>query len=426
MGIFSKLRSLMLRDETEVASGLTDERLLEWLGINTENPKAIAETTYYTCLKVLSETMGKLPLRYFREDLTGGRVWEPPTAAGRLLMNRPNPVMTPATFWSTVEANCEHYGNSYVWIQQRFERSGKYGGENQVVAFWPMQSNCVTVTMDDAGIFGNAGQLYYQYSDPKTGKLYVFRQSEVLHFKTWLTWDGIMGKSVRDILKTTVIGAGYSQKYLNDLYKSGLTASSVLQYTGDLDKQKRIRLQKEYNDLLTGAKNAGKVVALPIGMTLTPLSYKLADAQFLEIKRYTALQIAAAFGVKPNQINDYEKSSYANSETQQLAFLVDTMLYRITQYEQELNSKVLTPKEIRNACFYKFNEKVILRADAKTQMETLRTGVNNGIYTPNEARHYLDMPPVEGGDEAIVNGNYVPLTSVGAAYGISEEGGKTE
>lgn len=60
-------------------------------------------------------------------------------------------------------------------------------------------------------------------------------------------------------------------------------------------------------------------------MTLQPLNVTLADAQYAEIKKYTALQIAAAFGIKPNQLNDYDKSSYSNSESQQLAFLVDTI-----------------------------------------------------------------------------------------------------
>ena len=82
----------------------------------------------------------------------------------------------------------------------------------------------------------------------------------------------------------------------------------------------RLKLQKEYNDLLTGAKNAGKVVALPVGFTLQPLSYKLTDAQYYEPGSTQHSRFATAFGVKPNQINDYEKSSYANSETQQLAF----------------------------------------------------------------------------------------------------------
>lgn len=77
-------------------------------------------------------------------------------------------------------------------------------------------------------------------------------------------------------------------------------------------------------------------------MKLTPLDIKLTDSQFFELKKYTALQIAAAFGVKPNQINDYSKSSYANSELQQLSFYVDTELFVIKQYEEEINYKMET------------------------------------------------------------------------------------
>ena len=56
-------------------------------------------------------------------------------------------------------------------------------------------------------------------------------------------------------------------------------------------------------------------------------------------------------------------------------------------------------------------------------MKTITSAIQNGIYTPNEGRHFLDLPSQEGGDMLIVNGNYVPLTSVGAAYGVIGEGG---
>ncbi len=399
---------------------LESDDLLQWLGID-KGHKALSEVTYYTCLKMLSETMGKLPLKYYKRE-GEGRIRADPDDGARLLMERPNPAMTPATFWTTVEANCQHYGNSYVWIQTEFIKK-RYGGDYRVRSFWPMQTNYTDVLMDDVGIFGNAGKLYYRYSDPKSGKTYTFSQDNVMHFKTWCSLDGIMGKSVREILKEALLGLEESQRYLNKLYTGGLTASSVLQYTGDLDKKMRTKLQEEYNSLLTGAKNAGKVVALPVGMTLQPLSIKLTDAQFYELKKYSALQIAGAFGIKPNQINDYEKSSYSNSEMQQLAFLVDTMLYRITQYEQEINFKCVPKKRQEEGYFFKFNEKSLLRTDSKTQMEIIKTGVNNGIYSPNEARNLIDYPSKEGGDVLIVNGNYVPLTEVGAAY---QKGGDGE
>lgn len=175
--------------------------------------------------------------------------------------------------------------------------------------------------------------------------------------------------------------------------------------------------------MLSGPKNAGKVVPVPIGLTLTPLNMSMTDAQFFELRKYSALQIAGAFGIKPNQINNYEKSSYANSETQQLAFLVDTMSYRLKNYEEEINGKILLPYEIQNQYFYKFNEKAILRTDSKTQMENLAKAVNNGIYKPNEAREYLDLPAEEGGDQLMVNGNYIPITDIGKQYGGGEKNG---
>ncbi|BDR80686.1 hypothetical protein N072000002_09420 [Clostridium tetani] len=52
----------------------------------------------------------------------------------------------------------------------------------------------------------------------------------------------------------------------------------------------------------------------------------------------------------------------------------------------------------------------------KTQMESLAKAVNNGIYTPNEARNYLDMPTAQGGDALLVNGNYMPIEMAGEQY----------
>lgn len=399
---------------------LNDKELLEWLGISTTNYKAVSEVTYYTCLKLLAETLGKMPLKYYQQT-ERGRIRADPTTAGILMSVRPNPYMTPTTMWTTVEQNCQHYGNGYIWIRGKF-LPARYGGQYQIMDMWPMQSNYVTPIMDDVGIWGGEGKLYYRYSDPRTGKQYLFKDSEVMHFKTWYSLDGFMGESVRSILSHTVDGANASQRYMNQLYENGLTARMAMQYTGDLSDEKVKKLQKKFADGLSGPQNAGKIVPVPIGLTLTPLNVSLADAQFFELRKYSALQIAGAFGIKPNQINNYEKSSYSNSETQQLAFLVETMSYRIKMYEEEINGKVLMPDEIADQKFYKFNERSILRTDSKTQMENLSKAVNNGIYMPNEAREYLDMPAADGGDILMVNGNYIPITQVGAQYTKGGEG----
>ena len=111
-----------------------------------------------------------------------------------------------------------------------------------------------------------------------------------------------------------------------------------------------------------------------------------------------------------------KKASYAAAEQQQLAFYVDTLLYILKQYEEELTYKLLSAEEIASGYYFKFNVAVILRADQKTQVETLSQAISNGIYTANECRSFLDKEARPGAMCLIVNGSMVPLTNAGAAY----------
>ena len=399
---------------------LNSQSFLESLGLRRKR-KPTSEVTYFTCLKMLSETLAKMPIKYYQKT-DRGIVEAEQTETSKLLTKRPNPFMTPTVFWNTVEMNRNHYGNAYVYMRKKFIRK-RYGGEFRIIDLWVMQSNCVQIVVDDAGIFAGAGRLWYVYADPTSGRQYVFSTDEVMHFKTSFSFDGITGLPVQQILRDTVSGASASQEFMNGMYESGLTAKATLEYTGELNEGAKEDLRKSFEEFGSGAKNVGKILPVPLGMKLTPLDIKLTDSQFFELKKYTALQIAAAFGVKPNQINDYSKSSYANSELQQLSFYVDTELFVIKQYEEEINYKMETEEGQESGFYYKFNEKVLFRTDSKTQMEYLKNGVGGSIIKPNEARRRLDMPDAEGGDELFANGSIVPLTMAGAAY---QKGGQTE
>jgi HK97 family phage portal protein len=170
------------------------------------------------------------------------------------------------------------------------------------------------------------------------------------------------------------------------------------------------------------------MIALPVGFDLQTLDLKLSDSQFFELQKYGALRIAAAFGVKPNFLNDYSKSSYANSAAQNLSFYVDTLLYNVSGYEQEMNRKLLTRAEQERGIGYKFNLWAILRSDPDKQAEIIQKMVTTGIYSIDEARYRLDMPPCDGGDVHMIPGNYVKLTQVGAYVtpeNPASEGGET-
>lgn len=76
-----------------------DRSILDMFGIDAENTprKAISQITYYTCMKVLSEAMGKMPLKLYQK-MENGVKHPAVTDTLRLLSTRPNPYMSATTF----------------------------------------------------------------------------------------------------------------------------------------------------------------------------------------------------------------------------------------------------------------------------------------------------------------------------------------
>lgn len=361
----------------------------------------ITEITYFTCLKTLSEALGKMPVYLMGENKE--RVTNHETT--RFLSISPNTVYTPIQFFTYMEFCRNHFGNAYAYVERL---NGKITG------IYPLDPRMVQIWVNNTDMFTKRKYTYY-YTDERSGKAYWLDSEDVLHVKSWVTdRSGLAGKSVREILATNMAGSKASQAFLNDLYQKGLTANAVVKYVGDLSREQQRVMLKQIDKQ---ARDEGRrLITLPVGYDIQTLDLKLTDSQFYELKKYNSLQVAAAFGIQPNQLNDYSKSSYANSAAQSLSFYVNTLLYNITLYEQEFNRKLLTTTEQAQGLGFKFNVWTILRGDPTQQADVLQKMVSSAIYSPNEARSKLDMPPTTGGDVHIVNGSYVKLEDVGRAY----------
>lgn len=384
------------------------EALMDFLGLSSGmRDDALKEATYFACMKVLSESLGKIPLKIMQHTRQTGTLARRDHRYYRVLNQRPNRYMTATTFWSMMELFRNHYGNAYSLIDDRDPLHPQ---------LFPMHPEDVEVYYDDARRLADVPDVYYRYSSG--GSQIVLTSAEVLHFKNFLTRDGVTGIPTREQIADVIQGSGQAQKMLNRLYRSGMTAKAVLQYTGGLNDANVEALKKGIQEYAAGKDGTGSggIIPIPLGFTLTPLNIKLTDSQFLELKQYSALQIAAAFGIKPDQIGDYTKSSYASSEAQQISFLVDTMLFIVKQYEEEIAEKLLTQEERESGCMAKFNTRVLMRADQFTQINTISTAIQSFLYMPNEGREFLDMSAVDEGNQLIGNGSTIPLSMVGEQY----------
>lgn len=361
----------------------------------------LSEVTYFTCLKTLAESVGKMPVYLMDKDKH--RVTNHETTP--LLQASPNLIQTPAQMFTFLEYCRNHYGNAYAYLNRNINR--------RLASIVPLDPRRVQIRVDwNKNFFSRT--YHYFYTDD-SGASFNFKPEEILHFKSWIIKDnGLEGKSIHEILATTFSGLKASSKFLSDLHQHGLVANAVVKFTGDLKRESQDLLLNEIEK--QARDNNRRMITLPMGFDIQRLDLTLADSQFYELKKYSALQIAAAFGIQPMYLNDLEKSSYANAAMQNLNFYTSTLLYILSGYEQEMNRKLLTPQELSAGLGFKFNVATILRGDPQQQADVIQRMLQSGVYSVNEARRLLDREPCENGDVHFVNGSYVKLQDIGKAY----------
>ena len=127
----------------------------------------------------------------------------------------------------------------------------------------------------------------------------------------------------------------------------------------------------------------------------------LADAQFIETRRFSVEEIARIFRVPNHLINDLSKSSFNNIEQQSLEFAKYSLTPYLVNWEQELNRKLLADREL-STHFFKFQTKELLRGDADSRADYYRKLFEIGALSPNEIRTMEDLNKIENGDEFFV------------------------
>lgn len=242
---------------------------------------------------------------------------------------------------------------------------------------------------------------------------------DVLHIPG-LGFDGLVGYSPIAMAKNAIGLAIAAEEYGSKFYANGATPSGILEYPGTVKEPDKVR--ESWNAGFGGSSNAHKIAVLEEGMKYTPISISPNEAQFLETRKFQINEIARIFRVPPHMVGDLEKSSFSNIEQQSLEFVKYTLEPWLVRWEQAMQ-RSLIPQDDKSKYFIKFNVDGLLRGDYQSRMQGYATARQNGWMSANDIRELenLDRIPAEdGGDLYLINGNMMPLSMSGAAYGKEE------
>lgn len=354
----------------------TLERYLAWSfgggssasGIVVNPQTAMQSAAVYSCVQVLAQSIGVLPLNLYTEGGDGSKNIARQHPLFNILHDQPNEWQTSVEFFEMLVMSLCLRGNAYAFVNR--SRSGV------VVELLPLHPDMVRVDML------NGFKLSYQVTLPD-GSFKTMAPGEIFHVRG-LTMNGWLGISPIAYARESIGLALATEKFGGQLFRNGAKMGGTLEHPGKLSKEAYERVKDSFDSASSG-ENAHKTALLEEGMKFTPISMTADDSQFLETRKYQRSEIAAIFRVPPHKIGDLERATFSNIEQQSLDFINDALMPLCNRIEKAIKRDLFTPADKKNL-HVRFNVAGLLRGDAAARSMYYHNGILDGWMTRNEAR----------------------------------------
>lgn len=370
-------------------------------GENVTVESALGVPAIWSGVNFLSGTMAGLPLHVYRrgQDNTRSRVTG---GLATLLHDAPNEEMSSFEWRKYIFDQVFTHGRSVSFI----ERSAT----GRVLNIWPLEPEHLTIRMV-------RGRKFYDYSDGDRQTTY--EASEVIDIPFMLKPDRYSHRSPIVSNKDVIGLAQAVTKHGSRFFSNGGVPPFALE--GPFESP--AGAQRASADLAEAIKKAAKenrlALTLPTGHTIKQLGMNMEQAQMVELQRFIIEQIARIYNMPPVFLQDLTHGTFSNTEQQDLHFVKHTIKRWIEQTEQEMNLKLFGRNS--NSRFVEFNVDGLLRGDFQTRMTGYATAVQNALKTPNEIRAKENDPPMEGGDDLMIQQNMSDVKQLG--LGLNNEPG---
>jgi HK97 family phage portal protein len=340
-------------------------------GVYVNERNIMGLTAHFACVRVIATTLASLPIHIYERAPDGRRrISDHPLA--RLLHDQPNPEMTAFSFVEGMQAQISNTGKAFAEIV--------YNRRGEAAELWPIApGKCVPQRSE------KTKKLEYYF--PETGD--TLPSWKILHIPG-LSFDGINSFSPVGLFRQS-FGLGLAvERYGSLFFGQGTHIGGFMEHPGKLNEQAYARLKAEMDEKYRGLQNSHGIIVLEEGLKYSPVGMKLEEVQFIESRKFTAVEMARIHGIPPHLIADLEHATFSNIEEQGIEAVVYSFRPWAVRWEQSLNARLLTPSE-QQRYYIKFEIEGLLRGNTKARFEGYRIGREIGVYSANEIRRMEDM-----------------------------------
>lgn len=388
MGFIDKVKSKIGLSERK-AHVLSDPAISELFGVrstvsgvNVGGISALYIPAVLQAVRLISESVGSLPVKLFREGGDSKETARDHTAF-KIVHRRANEWTGATTLRTDLTADALIYGNGFARVVRYDD-----GRPFELIRLLP---GTVSVIEDTLA----AVPPIYRVSE--NGGSREYPHTEILHIPSFLKRSpvsfgrealGLAAILERDVAQ--LFGSNRTPRgIIEDPEKVGENTSGAARVVNVL------KSWRKWQD--TGGRDP---LYLDGGKKFSSQTMTSTDAQFLEHRLEQVREVARVFGVPPTMLFELTRGTWSNTEQMGAQFLQLCLRPWLDTWTEALATVLLTEDE-RDTHFFEFITDDLMRADAASRTANMTALIAARVLTPNEARAILNYAPLPGGDELI-------------------------
>lgn len=371
---------------------------------------AMAVDTVYRCVDILSGTIASLPIFLRRKK---GEIYavDEESPLNDIFRGEANERQNFFTLMQNAVISILFQGNAYIYPK----RNAKGDVDSLIL-------------LSSGSVSYDVNRNVYIINDATNKVFRTLEAYEIIHLKNKSLDGGYTGVStITYASRTLSIGASADEQTLEELGRGNkmrgfVSGGAPVSGMGSLQDSVVDDVAERIESELSKDK---AIIRLPGAVQFSPISISPVDAQLLETRKFSPFSICRFFGVHPDMVFVEQSSNYKASENSQITFLNQTLNPILTQIENEFSVKLISPSpKVRRKQKVEYDRTKLQSMDLKAHSEYIKTSVESGTLTPNEARQILDREPIQGGDTLFISCNLAPVDSEKIRGG--EFGGKND
>ena len=227
---------------------------------------------------------------------------------------------------------------------------------------------------------------------------------QVVHFHGYDPVDLRFGSSPIDALRSLLAEEFEASRAREQMWRNGGRLSGVLRRPADAPAwapEARARFKEGWRAFTSAGGAAGGTPILEDGMEYEQLALDPAKAQYIEARKLTREEVAAAYHIPLPMVGILDHATFSNIKEQHQQLYQDTLGPWLQMIQEEIGLQLIPDLPDADGVYVEFNLQEKLRGSFEEQAQQLQTAVGAPWLTRNEARARMNLPQIDGGSDLI-------------------------